>query len=181
MAGGIAVDQLDMLQIKQAARQEKEKSSQTRGRGMRSYTLDIIETYVSVTNDNPAPPDFNVGKTQHGFWLRTFFQSNFPPLVKKIMLSCFEIPTLKSGVRGSCEFCRKRDMKVSCELFSTTSRSIHLSYNDTLQLARKSSRRQEDPYVLLVCKFCVSPSPVPHQGRFRNVIWLACSVAMTPS
>ena len=57
MAGGLAVKQLDMLQIKQAARQEKEKSSQTRGRGMRSYTLDTIETYVSVTNDNPAPPD----------------------------------------------------------------------------------------------------------------------------
>ena len=49
---------------------------------MRSYTIDTIETYASATNDTPAPPDFNVGRAQHGFWLRTFFRSNVP-LVKK--------------------------------------------------------------------------------------------------
>ena len=125
-----------MLHINRAARQEKEKSSQTPRLGMRSYTIDTIETYASATNDTPAPPDFNVGRAQHGFWLRTFFRSNVP-LVEKRMFSCFEIPTLKSGVRGRKKFCGKREMKISCELFSTTSRSIHLSYNDTLQLARK--------------------------------------------
>ena len=68
-----------MLHINRAARQEKEKSSQTRRLGVRPYTIDTIETYASVTNDTPAPPDFNVGRAQHGFWLRTFFRSNFPP------------------------------------------------------------------------------------------------------
>ena len=71
-----------MLHINRAARQEKEKSSQTPRLGMRSYTIDTIETYASATNDTPAPPDFNVGRAQHGFWLRTFFRSNVP-LVKK--------------------------------------------------------------------------------------------------
>ena len=89
-----------MLHINRAARQEKEKSSQTPRLGMRSYTIDTIETYASATNDTPAPPDFNVGRAQHGFWLRTFFRSNVP-LVKKNMFPCLEIPTLKSGVRGT--------------------------------------------------------------------------------
>ena len=74
-----------MLHINRAARQEKEKSSQTPRLGMRSYTIDTIETYASATNDTPAPPDFNVGRAQHEFRLRTFFRSNVP-LVKNI---CF--------------------------------------------------------------------------------------------
>ena len=89
-----------MLHINRAARQEKEKSSQTPRLGMRSYTIDTIETYASATNDTPAPPDFNVGRAQHGFGLRTFFRSNVP-LVNKNIFSCYEIPTLKSGVRGA--------------------------------------------------------------------------------
>ena len=48
-----------MLHINRAARQEKEKSSQTPRLGMRSYTNDTIETHASATNDTPAPPDFN--------------------------------------------------------------------------------------------------------------------------
>ena len=124
-----------MLHINRAARQEKEKSSQTPRLGMRSYTIDTIETYASATNDTPAPQISMLEERSMDFGCE-LFSGRTSPLVKK-MFSCFEIPTLKSGVRGRKKFCGKREMKISCELFSTTSRSIHLSYNDTLQLARK--------------------------------------------
>ena len=75
-----------MLHINRAARQEKEKSSQTPRLGMRSYTTDTIETYASATNDTPSPPDFNVGSAQHGFRLRTFFRSNVPPGKKYVFV-----------------------------------------------------------------------------------------------
>ena len=124
-----------MLHINRAARQEKEKSSQTPRLGMRSYTIDTIETYASATNDTPAPPDFNVGRAQHGFWLRTFFRSNVP-LVEKYSF-VLRKTNIEIWGEGRKKFCGKREMKISCELFSTTSRSIRLSYNDTLQLVRK--------------------------------------------
>ena len=86
-----------MLHINRAARQEKEKSSQTPRLGMRSYTIDTIETYASATNDTPAPPDFNVGKAQHGFGLRTFFRSNVPPGRKK---NVFVLRNTNIEIRG---------------------------------------------------------------------------------
>ena len=106
-----------MLHINRAARQEKEKSSQTPRLGMRSYTIDTIETYASATNDTPAPPDFNVGRAQHGFWLRTFFRSNVPPGKKIICFRASKYQHWNLGVRGRKKFCGKREMKISCELF----------------------------------------------------------------
>ena len=105
-----------MLHINRAARQEKEKSSQTPRLGMRYYTIDTIETYASATNDTPAPPDFNVGRAQHGFWLRTFFRSNVPPGNKKYVF-VLRNTNIEIWGEGRKKFCGKREMEISCELF----------------------------------------------------------------
>ena len=88
-----------MLHINRAARQEKEKSSQTPRLGMRSYTIDTIETYASATNDTPAPQISMLEERIVDLGCE-LFSGRTSPLVNKNLFSCFEIPTLKSGVRG---------------------------------------------------------------------------------
>ena len=74
-----------MLHINRAARQEKEKSSQTPRLGMRSYTIDTIETYASATNDTPAPQISMLEERSMDFGCE-LFSGQTSPLVKEI---CF--------------------------------------------------------------------------------------------
>ena len=88
-----------MLHINRAARQEKEKKSQTPRLGMRSYTIHTIEKYASATNDTPLPQISMLEERSMDFGCE-LFSGRTSPRVKQNMFSCFEIPTLKSGVRG---------------------------------------------------------------------------------
>ena len=68
-----------MLHINRAARQEKEKSSQTPRLGMRSYTIDTIETYASATNDTPLPQISMLEERSMDFGCELFSSRTSPP------------------------------------------------------------------------------------------------------